>query len=319
MKRKILLIYIAKNAILFFAILLILDWSIGAILRKFYFTQESGFLYRTTYALEKTDADILVFGSSRANHHYSPSVFENRFNESFYNAGRDGNFMFYHYAILQGVLKRYTPKKIILDFISDEFKVDQSNYDRLSALLPYYKTHPEIRPVVELKGPYERLKLLSDIYPFNSSLLSIAVGNAEFNKRRMGDVKGYIISNDIWANPQLTEQHQSPYELDTNKIKVFESFIRDCLSHNIELSVVTSPYYRKFDTTNYSIRVGKDIAARYKVSFFDFSTDTFFVSHPELFADANHLNNNGATIFGNRVADSMMISRRHVSKMGTGP
>jgi hypothetical protein len=38
-----------------------------------------------------------------------------------------------------------------------------------------------------------------------------------------------------------------------------------------------------------------------------------------LFADANHLNNNGATIFGNRVADSMMISRRHVSKMGTGP
>ena len=39
---------------------------------------------------------------------------------SFYNAGRDGNFMFYHLAVLKGVLNRYSPKIVILDFVAEE-------------------------------------------------------------------------------------------------------------------------------------------------------------------------------------------------------
>jgi hypothetical protein len=38
--------------------------------------------------------------------------------------------------------------------------------------------------------------------------------------------------------------------------------------------------------------------------------------YAELFADLNRLNNNGTTIFGNRVADSMMISRQHFNNSG---
>ena len=316
MKKKNLIGYILLNTMLFIGIVFLLDWAIGGLLRKYYFTQDSGLMYRTTYALETTDADILVFGSSRANHHYSPAVFENRFNESFYNAGRDGNFLFYHYAILQGVLKRYTPKKVILDFMGGEFKVDQSNYDRLSALLPYYKTHPEIRPIIELKGPYENVKLLSKIYPFNSSLLSIAVGNAEFNKSRTADTKGYIISNDVCVNPEKKILNEGRYQLDTTKIRIFEDFIRDCRERKVELYIVSSPYFVTYDSTDYSIQVGKEIAAKYRVPFFDFSMDPFFQSHPELFADIIHLNNNGATIFSNRVSDSMMVSRQYASNSG---
>src|SRR4030095_15194762 len=124
----------------------------------------------------------------------------------------------------------------------------------------------------------------------------------------MSDTKSYIISNEVSLNPEEKIVNEGRYELDTNKIKIYEDFIRDCIDRKVEVYVVSSPYYVTYDSTDYSIRVGKEIAAKYHIPYFDFSMDPYFHSHPELFADIIHLNNKGATIFSNRVADSMMIS-----------
>lgn len=148
--------YFLLKLTVLFAIVFILDISIGSVLRYYYFKQESSSQYRTTYSIEKTKADILIFGSSRANHHYNPDVFDNRMNLSYYNVGRDGNFIFYHYAVLKGVLKRYSPKIVILDFIHGEFRQNQDSYDRLSSLLPYYRSHSEMRSIINLKSKYEK-------------------------------------------------------------------------------------------------------------------------------------------------------------------
>ena len=91
----------------FLLILFILDFSIGNILRYLYFNQNAGLLYRTTYSLDSTNADFLIFGSSTANHHYDPYIFEKRLNMSVYNTGRDANTIFYNYAVFQSILKRY--------------------------------------------------------------------------------------------------------------------------------------------------------------------------------------------------------------------
>ena len=168
---------------LFLIIVFLLDFATGSILKYLYYKQDSGLLYRTTYAIDSTKADVLIFGASRANHHYYPGAFEKRLHMSCYNAGRDGNDIFYHYAILQGVLKRYTPKIAILDFAREEFFKNQESYDRLSSLLPYYDRHPEMRSIIQLKSPYEKYKLLSKIYPYNSLIFTIAVGNTGFNKK----------------------------------------------------------------------------------------------------------------------------------------
>ena len=130
--------YFLLKSVVLFTIVFVLDYSFGNLLRYFYFKQESGLQYRTTYSIEKTTADILIFGSSRANHHYYPNVFENRMKQSCYNVGRDGNSVLYHSAVLKGVLKRYSPKIVILDIVYGEFRQNQDSYDRLSSLLPYY-------------------------------------------------------------------------------------------------------------------------------------------------------------------------------------
>jgi hypothetical protein len=304
-----------KNNLLkqfFFKLLLVLtfvaifDYVLGAILRHYYFKQKSGLQYRTTYSMEQTKEDILVFGASRANHHYHPDVFEKRLNLSYYNVGRDGCPVFYYYAILKCVLKRYTPKIVIMDFTGEEFRKDQEAYDRLSSLLPYYKTHPEIRSIIELRSPYEKVKLLSSIYPYNSAIFTIAVGNAEFNKKRRGDSKGYIPLSGVWNEPIITDNTQSNYEIDSKKVNAYKSFINDCIASGTRLYIVCSPYYFKTTQTDISFALARDIAEKNKVPFFNFFKDSTFTDNSALFSDMVHLNDEGARLFSNKVIDRII-------------
>jgi hypothetical protein len=169
--RKTFLFRFFLNIFWVIAIVICMDFLIGSLLRYFYFKQQSGFQYHTTYSIEKTKADLLIFGSSRANHHYQPEVFEKKMNLSFYNVGRDGVSIFYDYAVLQGILVRYCPKIVILDFERKEFERNQENYDRISFLLPYYNTHPEIHSIVKLKALMSKSnfcpKSIPSILPFS--------------------------------------------------------------------------------------------------------------------------------------------------------
>lgn len=296
--------FIAKLLVLF-VIIFILDQSIGYTLRYFYFKQQSGFQYRTTYSIEKTNAELLVFGSSRANHHYPPDIFENKLNMSFYNVGRDGNSIFYHSALLRAVLKRYTPKMIILDFDPYEFSLDQGSYDRLSALLPYYKTHPEMRSIIEMKSPYEKIKLLSATYPFNSGIFSIAAGNTDFNKKRMGDNKGYVALSKIWNQPLQIDSNAFKFETDSNKIKLYEEFIKECINAKIKLYIACSPFLLKSGFKAPFITIGEDIAARYDIPFLDYSMNPVFVDNVKIFEDLEHLNDTGARLYCHMLLDSI--------------
>ncbi len=303
-------LYFFTKLFLLFLIIFVLDFSIGKTLRHFYFTQESGWQYRTTYAMENTVADMIVFGSSRANHHYHPEVFEKRLPFEYYNAGRDGSYNLYHFAVLKSILKRHKPKMVILEFGKEEFKKSQVGYDRLSALLPYYKTHPEIREILDHKSEAEPLKLaVSQIYPFNSSIFTIAIGNAAINKTRRGDIKGYVPLDKTWNEPMKTIQSVPAYDVDTVSVWAYESFLKECKLASVPVYVVTSPYFERSALMDTSMQLGKNIAGKYDVPFFDFSQDEKLISHPNFFADHLHLNDKGARIFSDFVIDRILVEK----------
>jgi hypothetical protein len=297
----------------FLFILLVIDIVIGAVLHHYYFTMKSGVQYRTTYAIEKTTADVLVFGSSRAIHHYKPDAFEDQLKLSFYNAGRDGEeSSLFHYAVLKGVLKRYTPKIIILDLMNGELGKTLYSYDRLASISPYYKTHPEMRPIIEMRSNNEKIKMISGIYPFNSLLMSIISGNLDKEGKKNKDVKGYlpVPSTSIITKPIQPVVMSDTYELDSIKLNVLRSFIKDCTDAHIRLYIVCSPYYERHIGTDLSITTIKKMAAAFQVNFFDFSTDNFFLQHPELFGDPWHLNDNGADIFSKMMVDKIIQAEK---------
>jgi hypothetical protein len=288
------------------------DFIIGNLLRHYYFKQIAGEGYRTTYAMDSTTADILVFGSSRANHHYVPKIFEDGLKMTFYNTGRDGNFLLYNYAVFKAIMKRYKPKIVIFDLNPDELYYDEASNDRLSSLLPYYRNHPEIRDIVNLKSPYEKIKLISSIYPFNSNLLTIGIGNMKLNKQRKSDRKGYIPLKNIMIDNTLYSISGLQGVPDKNKMNALHYIMNYCIDQNIRLFVIQSPIFACIKPLKINDIV-EQMAKRNKTEFWSFSNDSNFLRSPGYFQDQNHLNEIGANCF------SQIVVNRIIEKDFTYP
>jgi len=295
-------------------LVVLIDQLIGRELEHLYFKQESGLYFRTTYVMDSTKADIIVFGSSRANHHYVPQVFEDSLGMSFYNAGRDGNFLLFNYATFLSLTKRYTPKIIIFDVNPSDILKNNLGYERLSSLLPYYRTHREVRPIVELRSNFEKQKLLSAIYPYNSSLLTILVGNLELNKKRKADDRGYVpVYGEIDIEPKL-EKNETFSELDTLSIQYLNEIASICREKEILLFLVYSPIYWT-DKNALTDSVFNSTASKYGFCYLNYSLDSNFILKKNLFKDMAHLNHNGAVSFSNIIITDIWKNQLNLRRL----
>jgi hypothetical protein len=291
-----------------------IDQVVGLILRKLYFHQRTGENYAMTYVYKNCTADILIFGSSRAQHHYDTRILSDRLKMSCYNAGIDGGHsILLPYAQIKVITKRYSPKIIILEFDPDNIVRYAGDYDRLSVLLPYYKEYPELRPLILLRGPYEREKLLSAIYPFNSNIINIIRYNTNTHAARRKDFEGYIQLESSMNIGMLKKEPgiETQSVLDTNMINALKNIISLCKEKNITLLIINSPIYHTVSGgktfTTLAAKLSLEIIHHEKVNYHDFSFDSTFAGHMEWFKDFGHLNDNGAKIFTNLVIDSVML------------
>lgn len=286
-------------------IIAILDFIIGNTLRHFYFRQVAGADYRTAYSMDSTTAEILIFGSSRANHHYVPEVFEDNLKMSFYNNGRDGNFLLYNYAVFKAVVRRYTPRIIVFDINQDDFFFGISSYERLSSLLPYYRSHDEIKSIINLKSPFEKIKLISSIYPFNSKIITIGIGNLSINKDRKGDDMGFVPLKQSIADTTLVKLEHKDGSIDDIKINALKDILQICKSKKIQIILIQLPLYGYVEE-NKSLEVINNLATEYNKEFWNYANDPYFIKNPTLFQDLYHLNEQGALQFSQMVVDRIM-------------
>lgn len=302
------------KSLFFIFILFILDLSIGKLLNYLYFNQGSGSLYDITYSLDSTKADIIIIGSSTAHHNYYPESFKKKFGMTYYNTGNDGTSLLYHFAILKSILKRYSPKIVILDFSIKEFRKDDVSYDRLSILLPYYYTNPGLQQILNLKSKFEKEKLFSKIYPFNSMIFSVVSRNSLFNKynaKRKRNEEGYIPSFNIWNQPIQTDISNLQYELDSNKINFFKSFVRECKAANVDLYIVAAPRFIKYIHKDTSVKIAIEIADSNNIPFYNFLRDTTFLNHQNFFSDNVHMNNIGVKTFSDILIDTILKNKEY--------
>ena len=103
------------NIAMFFAIVVAVDFSLGSV---FHYLQANVAQGRTEveyHACKKSDEDILIFGSSRAAHHYVSQILTDSLNLRCFNAGQDGNGIILQYGRWKMISERYSPKLIIYD------------------------------------------------------------------------------------------------------------------------------------------------------------------------------------------------------------
>ena len=140
------------RAFVFILIIVSLDQVSGTILRRLYFSQKNGQNYALTFVFSNCSSPVIVFGNSRAQHHYDPSILANSLGMRCFNAGQDGGHsILLAYAQIQVLLNRYLPKIIILEFDPLSIESRPEDYAKLSILLPYCKPYPEIDTLVWLR------------------------------------------------------------------------------------------------------------------------------------------------------------------------
>lgn len=289
-----------KKLIFNISVLLILiftlDFAIGSILRYFYFKENTGVQYYLTYALEKTKADIVIFGGSRAKYHYVPDLFEDSLGMAYYNTGCQGNSVFTQLAVLKSILKRHIPSIIILDYKGSLGEGDDG-YDQIFQILPYYKTHEEIRNIIELKSPFEKMKLwVSEIYPFNSNILNVVTNNLEVTPKVNYCDRGFVGLIGDYQSKIDTIKHL-PYKVDSNKLNALHDFMRIAKDCGAKVFVIYSPIYERYIKEPQEISIIRDICSCDSIPFWNFSQDTLFLNNENLFYDSWHLNKKGAIIF----------------------
>lgn len=291
----------------------LLDWGVGAVLRHFYFTKKNGADYRTNNVINKTKADVLIFGSSKAVYHYDTKIIGDSLHMSVYNAGRDLSYIYYHYALLEAVLKRYSPKLVVLDTRANEFQQFKYNEDRdrINVLLPYYDSHPELREVCLLRGPFERYKLLSKMYPYNSLILNELVELLPIARYKKDDSQdGYI------AKYGQFKGGLQPYTVndavDSTAALYYKKFVELCKARNVPLVVVYSPIYQDINSAaNRNVQYVMQVCKDNNVPVLNYLRDTTFASKPQYFYDALHLNREGSVVYSSIIGEKLKQLSTH--------
>jgi hypothetical protein len=293
-------------AILIFLLgLLIADFFIGSILEKGFYSQRTGPDFQIFNSFRGDTSSVVLFGNSRAQHHYNSKLIADSLNLSFNNSGIvGGHGVFLFNFQVHELLKVRKPKVILIEMDPNSLGYWKGDYERLSVLLPFCNHYEKATELVKLKGEYQELKLLSKTYKFNSLIYSIFIYNILSSK--FNHVKSYIPLNRDTTVKQEFESLKIVYSdsVDQNKANSLINLIDLAQANGVEIVFIQSPVYlanSEFPFIKASERFFQILKDK-NVKYWDYSNDFLFKNRQELFYDTQHLNSFGANTFSEIIA-----------------
>jgi hypothetical protein len=297
-------IYLIFKAIIFLVTIVVLDRTIGTFCNNL-FNRTSYPLYaKLRYSIDSVNQDLIFLGSSKASDQFIPSVITNRTGMSAYNLGFPGQGLKFSYVQLFEIIKRYNPKIVLLD-VAPNIILDPESQEKFKLLLPYFKRDTLMYNAITNGKVIEKLKFLSSIYPYNSSILDLIRGSY-FRKYKdtlngFEPLDGVLDTTDIIfkVNRQFNVSN-IPY----SKIIYLKEIIKICTKNNIRIIIVISPIYKPNENFDEMISKIRNIALcqSKQTIFWDMSKDSVFLSERELFHDNIHLNYKGARLYSSIIA-----------------
>lgn len=262
----------------------------------------------------KINADVLIYGSSRAWTHINPTILEDSLHKNVYNLGMDGQIFDIQYLRhIEYLQYNRKPATIILSL--DIFSLEKS--DELfnkNQFLPYMLRNDTIE---KYTAPYKGFTWIDFHAPlvryfFNPKATIHTLTSAiKPNSTNYYRNKGYRAKDEPWDGKFEAAQKSSiKYNAyaDSGAIKLLEHFIAECLSKNIQLIFVYSPEYiegqQYIANREKVIAVYNTIANNNQLLFLDYSNDTI-CQNKQLFYNSTHLNKQGSEIFSKQLAKDL--------------
>ena len=280
---------------IFFALLFVIDRIVGYTISYMSRNSKGGYVNHHNYITDKTSEDILIFGSSRAIHHYNPQLITDSLGLSCYNCGQDGNGIILFYGWWQLIKERYKPKAIIYDITNSyDLLSGEANNKYLGWLKESYD-RGDISDIFIEVDETERYKMQSQMYRYNSKFLQIAtdyiwpvfvVKDNGFLPLK-GEVDTMLINK-----KKLKGQAQKP-QFDEEKLSFLNKLIDD--TDGTSLIFVTSPLW--YGIPSDQLAPIRDLCQQRHIPFLDYGNSPKYVYNNEYFKDGMHLNEMGANEF----------------------
>ena len=262
--------------------------------------------YNDVFLKQGNNYDVLFLGSSRAEMHFAPRIFDSITKFNSYNLGISGASVKVNYVILKTYCHQHQkPKHIILNI--DYFSL-KSDVDTLNDFPRYFPF---------LNNDYLRAELntvdgrFTSFYynPFHSlpytqiEFLSASL-HGWLNISGKYDTLMYKGFQTVPSNEGGQISKSKPiYSFISKKNRNYiDSIVSFSKKNKIHLTLVTSPIYGKgyHHVLNKSVLVNQlnDIAGINHIPYFDY-TDSLIFNDPKLYFDEEHLNFIGAKKFSN--------------------
>ena len=288
----------------FFVVVVSVDFILGHVLKTINDGVQKGDYGRNNFIMTGLrDKDILVFGSSRAIHHYDPQILSDSLGMSCYNCGEDGMGILLSYSRLTAILSRYTPRVIIYD-VEIAFDIAKDDNGRYLGKLNLFYPNYGLRKIYTDVSSTEKFKMISKLYRYNSQVVEILIQRVSSSPDLAKDATYYPLTGQLNYMPDTPK----PFDVDRDSLKIhyLESFITMCKENHIQLFFAVSPKFLVRHDRELSIL--KEMCNRNCVPVLNHYNDTSYTMHQELFVDPAHLNSIGSEKFTKTIASEIKRS-----------
>ena len=292
------------NILIILAIVAACDIAMGFVGNKILMsTPEVGTLQADAYhAMFKKKADVLIIGSSRARHTFSPSLITDSTGLTAYNAGYDGHGLNYSLIVLQSFLDRCKPQVVFLEACAAMVTSEWLN-NSIDDVKHFYGLHAPLTNYVKEYGTWQlKTKLHSNLYRLNSTPTWMAKArtlpshNCDGYEPLCGNLADTTIIN-------FTD-----FETNEIQVKCFEEIIETCSRNDIKLIVYIAP---SLEVTAKFQSWMNEYCAQHDVFLKDYGCDpVFFNNRHRYFNDSDHLNQDGATFMTTLLIDDILAQTR---------
>ena len=279
----------------FFLIIAALDFIAGKGFGYLVSRATSGDTGRNNYICDKTNEDILIFGSSRAYRHYNPAIFLDSLGMSCYNCGQEGNGSILNYGRFQLISLRYHPKVIIYDVqpYFDYLVNSDDNHKYLGWLRSYYDKKG-IAEVFESVDATEKYKMQSRMYRYNSKFTQIIMDN--IHAMKSDGVNGFSpLKNEMDTVKNRMRPASDIIVCDSLKMDYFNKMVKLAEECGSKLVFVASPYWDGRDPA--LLAYAKAMSQTHGILFLDYTNAPKYLHQDKYFSDGAHLNFRGADEF----------------------
>jgi len=293
--------------LIFFMALVMVDFLFGLIMEQVFPLAKSGEIRENNDICLNGQYDILIMGSSRARHHYIPSIFQEVSGQSCYNCGRNGCGAILMYGFHQMVTRRYTPGLIIYDlsrFDFHEIPADDHNMRYIAPLRPY-SMYPEIQEVFQAVSPLERIKNNSSLFRYNTLTVDIlkdffGLDISPYNPDGFCGLQGVMDGAPGTPSDRSSEE-------DSIKIHFFKELLSSASRKGIPIVCVLSPKYNSNEQdSDFVYGPIKQICSDLEIPVLDYFHWPTISSCKKYFKDPNHMNESGAVVFSHVIVDTLI-------------